>query len=82
MGGFLASGDECDSAASPLSEVGVAGPSCSQESTVLTLFAPPLVDSFASVERDPCSLSREVGGSPEGRSSRTSLSRDRGSREG
>ena len=59
----MASGGECDLAASSLSGFGVAGPSCSQESPVLTCSAPPSVDSFASVECDLRSLFREVGGS-------------------
>ena len=42
----LASGGECDSAASSLLGVGVAGPSHSQESSMLAHYAPP------SVERD------------------------------
>ena len=49
----LASGGECDSAASSLSGVGVAGPSHSQESTVLACSAPPSVDSSASADRNP-----------------------------
>ena len=49
----LASGGESDSAASSLSGVGVAGPSHSQESTVLACSAPPSVDSSASADRNP-----------------------------
>ena len=52
-GGVLASGGECDSAASSLLGVGVAGPSRSQESSVLAHSVPPSVDSTALVERDP-----------------------------
>ena len=80
----LASGGECDSAASSLSGVGVAGPSHSQESTVLARSAPLSVDSSALVERDPQLCSREAGGFSGGRSrsSRASLSRDQESREG
>ena len=82
----LASGGECDSAASSLLGFGVAGPSCSQESSVLACSAPPSVDSYALAERDPQSHSREVGSSAEGRfhfrSSWASLSRSRESREG
>ena len=53
----------CDSAASSLLGVGVAGPSRSQESTVPAHSAPPSVDSFASVKRDLRPRSHEFGGS-------------------
>ena len=43
----LVSGGECDSAASSLSGVGVVGPACSQELSVLTRSAPSSVDSSA-----------------------------------
>ena len=82
----VASGGECDLAASSLPGVGVAGPSRSQESPVLTRSAPPSVDSSASVERDLRSRSSEVGGSSGGRSrsrsSQIGLSRAGGSWEG
>ena len=85
-GGVMASGGGCDSAASSLPGVGVAGPSWSQESPVLTGSAPPSVDSSASAMRSRRSRSREVGGSSEGRSrshsSRSSLPRSRDSRKG
>ena len=59
----MASGGKCDSAASSLPRVGVAGPSRSQESPVLAQSAPPSVDSSALGERDPRLRSSEVGGS-------------------
>ena len=79
----VASGGECDLAASSLPGVGVAGPSRSQQSPVLTRSAPPSVDS-ASVERDLRSRSSKVGGSSGGRSrsSQIGLSRAGGSWDG
>ena len=82
----LAPADECDLAASSLTGFGVAGPSQSQESSVLACSAPPSVDSPASAESDRRSHSHEVGDSVGGRScsrfSLSSLSHSRESWEG
>ena len=83
-GGVLASGGECNFAAASLPGVGGAGPSRSQESSVLARSAPSSVASSASAECDRRKRSREVEGSTEDRSrshsSRSSLSCGRESR--
>ena len=78
----MSPGGESGLAAPSPSGDGIAGPSRSQESSVLVRPDPPSVDSLASAEHNPWSHSCRAGGRSRSHFLQASLSRDRETRGG